>query len=86
MVNKTSTIKRICDSGEEQALKRDLICSKRDPEEGVQKCEADVQMQRTFVSLQAIDYGTLLGFPPSFWVSLAKRAALLLQEVRAVML
>ena len=64
MVNKTSTIKRICDSGEAQVLEN-LVCLKRDPEEGVQKCEADVQMQRTPVSLQAFDYGTLSGFSPS---------------------
>lgn len=65
MVNKTSTIKRICDSGEAQALESNLVCLKRDPEEGVQKCEADVQMQRTPVSLQAFNYDTLLGFSPS---------------------
>ncbi len=56
MVNKTSTIKRICDSCDS---KKGLECSKRDPEEGVQKCEADVQMQRTSVLLQAVDYDTL---------------------------
>lgn len=70
MVNKTSTIKRICDSGEAQVFKTDLVCLKRDPEEGVQKCEADVQMQRTPVSLQAHDYDTLSGFSPRRWAEL----------------
>jgi hypothetical protein len=69
MVNKTSTIKRICDSCEAQDLKGDLVCSKRDPEEGVQKCEADVQMQRTRVTLQALNYDTLSGFLPVHWSS-----------------
>ena len=61
MVNKTSTIKRICGPGLTQSV---VFAGYRGSVSRAEKCEVDVQLQRTLVHLQVFHYGTYYGFLP----------------------